>query len=121
MITPDEAHEKLLKQSDAIDLIAKELIWLLAEVNKKNPQPETPLGEEILTMFFSLYKDYLKVKNDTFVLRDQLDLAEFEDQTMGMLYKASGRMLARKVCEGLFKQFVSVAETGELPEDDFPA
>lgn len=114
----EEVHDKLMEQSEQIDLIGKELRWILEECKRQNVQPGTPMGAEMLQKFFSLYKDYQKVRDNTFELERQVKRITFDDHTMGTVYCATADLLVRKVTQGIFEQFTSVAETGELPEGD---
>jgi len=114
----EDAHDTLMEQSEQIDLIAKELRWILEECKRQNVQPGTPIGKEMLQKFFSLYKDYQKVRDNTFELERQVKRLTFDDLTMGKIYYATADLLTRKVTQGIFEQFTSVAETGELPEGD---
>jgi hypothetical protein len=115
----DEVHDKLMEQSEQIDLIAKELRWILEECQRQNVQPGTPMGAEMLQKFFSLYKDYKQVRENTFELERQVKEVVFDDYIMGRIYHATADLLVRKVTQGIFEQFTSVAENGCLPDGDF--
>ncbi len=111
------AHGKLVDQSDAIDMIAKELTWLLTEAQKQDPQLGSPLADELGRRFMALYKDFQGIRENGMKLSMELEKMEFDDHILGLIYKTSGRLLVRKMSEGLFEQFISVAEFGVLPED----
>lgn len=112
----NQVQEKLVEQTEALDIIAKELRWMLDESTKRNIQPDTPIAEEMLQRFFSLYKDFLKVRQDTIKLAVEIHRMKFTDRTMGMVYRATADLLVRKTGEGIFEQFTSVAEHGCLPD-----
>ena len=114
----EEVHDKLMEQSEQIDLVETELRWILEECKRQNVQPGTPIGQEMLQKFFSFYKDYQKVRDNTFELEKGVKRLTFDDLTMRKIYYDTADLLTRKVTQGIFAQFTSVAETGELPEGD---
>lgn len=115
-MTNDEIHEKLLEQSEQIDLIGTELRWMLEECQRQNIQPKTPLGEEMLQKFLSLYRDFQTVKTNTIGLYETIHAMKFSDPTIGMIYLATAILLVRRQSYGIFEQFTSVVEHGCLPD-----
>jgi hypothetical protein len=113
----DRVLEKITDQSDAIDLIADELTFLLLEAQKNDPPPESPLAIELAGKFLSLYEDFKRVRERSEKLASELDVMEFKNETLGMVYKATAQLLVRKLGEGLFAQFICVVEHGRLPDD----
>jgi hypothetical protein len=114
----EEVHDVLLEQSNQIDMIAGELKWILEECKKHNVQPGTSLGDEMTQKFFSLFKDYKQVRNKTLELEKEVRTVVFPDPTMATIYLATANLLTRKVTQGIFEQFRSVAETGKLPDEN---
>lgn len=112
----DDVHDKLLEQKEAIDTVGNQLRWILSECQKKDAKPGTKFGNEMIQRFFSLYRDFAKIRENTAKLADAVSAVKFDDATMGMIYKATAQLLLRRCNEGIFRQFASVAETGRLPE-----
>lgn len=115
----NEVHNKIVEQSDAIDIIAKELRWILTETAKQNPEVGTPLGDEMAQKFFQLYADFKKVRKNAEILSEAVNKVKFTDSTIGLVYRAAAQLLIRRCTEGIFAQFTSVAETGDLPQNNY--
>lgn len=107
----DEVHDILLRKKESLDIIREQILWLL---DKSDTASET--GSEIIQRFFGLYRDFLKIKKDIFKLSSEIDRMNFKDKSIGLIYKYIAHMLFRRCNEGIFLQFTSVAETGELPK-----
>jgi hypothetical protein len=115
-MTETQVHEKIQEQSEAINMIAKELTFLLTEANKHNPVIGTPLASELAQRFMALYKDFQIVQKNTVKLFQEVNETTFADELTGIVYKATAHLLVEKIKTGLFEQFISVAEFGELPD-----
>lgn len=115
MITEKNIKGELKKLSDSMNLIAKELKWILNKCNKHIPEPDTNLANELLGKFFSLYKDFLKLKSSICEMLTQLNQIKFKNKKLETYCKTYGFILFKKSNEGLFEQFSCVAETGDLP------
>jgi len=111
-----EVPGKIIEQTEAIDLIASELRWMLEEANKKNIQPDTPEANEMIRMFFSLYSDFKRVREHTYNLQKAIRKVKFTDRALKLVYNASTDLLVKKLGQGIFEQFISVAEHGCLPD-----
>lgn len=112
----NEVYDKLTRQKDSIDVIEKQLRWILSECQKKNAKPGTKFGDEMIQRFYSLYRDFVKIKDDATKLADEVSRVEFNDEIMGLVYKTTANLLLQRCSVGIFRQFTSVAETGKLPE-----
>ena len=114
--TSEKLYQRIVDQSEALDLIGKELLWILTETTKLQPKPGTDLGNELVVKFFSLYKDFQKVRSDGERLVEDIVHAKLADPLIANLYETAARLLLRKSGQGIFAQFISVAETGDLPK-----
>ncbi len=112
----NEVTQKLVEQCEAIELIAKELRWILEESTERDIQPNTLAAEEVLRMFFDLYKDFKRVREQTQKLRNDIYAISFTDKTLEMVNRMTADALVKKLSEGIFEQMVSVAEYGCLPD-----
>ena len=112
-----EIDEKIQDQADAIDLIAAELTFILKEAQKTNPAPGSPLGNELAQKFLSLYEDFKKIRANAIRLNETVSQMTFMDRAMELVYKGTTDLLVRKMKEGIFAQFITVAEFGVLPEE----
>lgn len=116
MRTVRDIAESLTEINESLSLIAKELEWILSICNEKKPLPDTPLGDEMIQKFMSLFKDFNgitlklnKIENEIFSCPNELTKCRLE-LTIALLYQ--------RIHTGLFAQFRSVATTGELPSID---
>jgi hypothetical protein len=113
--TETSIQERIVEQATALDLVGQELNWLLNETNRHKIQPGTALGNEIVEKFCSLYRDFQKIQERGLKLQRDLQTATFQDSVMGMVYRTSANLLVRKSTEGIFKEFISVAQRNRLP------
>ena len=119
-MTLNDAHERLEAQDVSIDTVAISIEWLLKECKTKDIKPFTKLGNEMIQRFFSIYRDWQKIRKETIKLAEKIHAADFKDYSEGLVYAAAADLLVQKCQVGLFEQIVCVAETGELPENDVP-
>lgn len=112
----DEVHNKLVAQSDAIDQIADQLRWILKEANTRQPKPGSRAGNELTERFYQLYRDFRKIQEKTVQLAEEVDKVKFTDKALSLVYRSCAKLLIRRTMEGIFNQFTSVAETGDLPK-----
>lgn len=116
--TTTTANDKITELDEALDLIEKELKWILSESTAQKIQPKTALADEFWQKFMQLYVDFLKVKERVSAFAADMSLAEFSDRALGTAYRTTAAQLLKKTEVGCFKQFASVAETGKLPIDE---
>jgi hypothetical protein len=111
------ANDRITEQSDALEIIAKELTWLLNHANTTTSPVNSPLGRELALRFMQLYNDFLKVRKKISDLCEEMEGAEFDDRTLSMVYKHTAHLLLRKTYMGIFEKFTCVAEFRKLPPE----
>ncbi len=116
-----DVQSKIIELNESLDLIEKELRWLLEESTRRDVPPNSPEGDEFLRMFFSLYHDFLGLRQKIVKFARDVKTISFTDETMGLVYQTTADYMARKLGKGIFEQFISVAETGKLPGNDVSA
>lgn len=116
-MTTTMANDRITEQADALDIIAKELTWLLNQANTTHSPVNSPLGRELAHRFMQLYNDFLKVRKKISDLCDDMEGSEFDDRTLSMVYKHTAHLLFRKTHMGIFEQFTCVAEFRNLPPE----
>lgn len=114
-ITELQAEAKIRSQFDALDLIANQIIWMLEQVRKiDNPSAQKEMG----LRFFQLYKDFKKIQRDGEKLVQEFQSSEFENPILEIIYRNTAELFVNLSNEGIFRQFTSIAETGELPDEE---
>lgn len=115
-MTENELPTKLIEQSDAIDMLRTQLTWILNQCEKIEVQPSTDIGNELVSRLFSLYKDFNRVFQRSIKLVEEIRGIKFNDKATGLAYEISACRLLCSFDHPDFQNFVSIVETGELPD-----
>lgn len=114
-MTTTRANDRITDLSEALDLIATQLKWLIEKANAVTVVVGSPEGKEHALRFLQLHRDFTKVKGNIIDLCDEMETAEFDDPLLNKIYKRACHLLLRKCYEGLFKDFTHVVEKGTPP------
>ena len=115
-MNPDEVHAKLEAINESLTIMGKELMWILEEGERTGAKPGTPLGTELGQRFFTLYRDFKKLKLKAVEFMKEIAASDSASDDK-KVYMISAVLTAARFENGIFRQFTYVAETGNLPPE----
>ena len=115
-MTLDEINENLTKQSESLNVISTQLGWILTEVNNSKAVPGSSYGNEMAQRFFSLYRDFKRIKKEILDFSNELKSVDAENKIAKDVYYMCSKILLQRCNIGILEQFTAVAEEGILPE-----
>ena len=116
-MTIKETENNILQLNDSLDMIGSQIKWILTETSTKNMIPESPVGREMIQRFFSLYRDFKRLREKASEFYQKIHTAEFDDMIDYYIYTGIMQITMERFNEGVFHQFDCVAETGKLPKE----
>jgi len=111
-----ETEDTILQLNDSLDVIRSQIKWILTETSTKKMIPESKVGREMISRFFSLHRDFKRLREKAKEFYEKIQIGEFDDEIDYHIYKGIMKITIERFNHGLFHQFDCVAETGQLPD-----
>ena len=115
-MTLHEAEATILQLNDSLDMIGRQIKWILTETKNKKILPDSVIGKEMISRFFSLHRDFKRLREKASEFYQKIHTAEFDDMIDYYIYTGIMQITLERFNEGVFHQFDCVAETGQLPD-----
>jgi len=115
-MTIKETEDTILQLNDSLDVIGIQIKWILTETSTKKMIPESTVGKEMIQRFFSLHRDFKRLREKAREFYEKIQINEFDDEIDYHIYKGIMKITIERFDHGVFHQFDCVAETGQLPD-----